>query len=146
MSTQTEAGQRILVVEDDVENAEMLTAMLESEGYRVQVAPTAQAARALLARSALDQNPPDGSFAGTQEALPDLILLDLLLPDQEGTSVITQLTETVQPLPPVIVLSAKMEGAVTDAAHAIGAADALLKPFDMATLLASIAAVLARPR
>ncbi len=131
----------ILIVEDDVASAEMLTLMLEDEGYDARVAATATSAINML--DALNHG---GNHVSISEScwLPDLVLLDLQLPDRDGTAIIRHFSDSSRPFPPVIVLSAKRVASVEEAALMIRAADVVHKPFDMDTLLGSIAAVLAQ--
>jgi DNA-binding response OmpR family regulator len=72
------------------------------------------------------------------------VLLDLRLPDRAVMAIIKHFRDSSRPVPPVIVLSAKRVAAVEEAALMIRAADVVHKPFDMGTLLGSIAAVLAQ--
>ena len=130
------AHPRILVVEDDAATAEMLTMMLGEAGYAVEVASTAAAAH-----DQLRQRPDDSR---RRSGLPDLILLDLQLPDRDGAAMVEELART-QHLPPVIVLSAKREAAAVAAGDAIHARAVIPKPFEMETLLTGIAATLVAP-
>jgi DNA-binding response OmpR family regulator len=131
--------QRILVVEDDKPIADMLTMMLEMEGYGVDWAPSAKTAMHFLTHQRLER---DG---GSTETLPQhhaLILLDLQLPDMDGSDFVHQLNTAGTLLPPVIVLSAKRNQAVQDAATRINAAGVLTKPFQMDALLQQIQHIL----
>ena len=110
---------RILVVEDDTPVCHLITASLSAEGYTVITARTAAEAVQLAA----SQN-------------PDILLLDLGLPDGDGVDVIEKIrlwTET-----PIIVISARDED--TDKIEALdaGADDYLTKPFSIAELLARL--------
>ena len=110
---------KIMVVEDDAPVRHLITASLSAEDYTVIVAETAAAAVQL---------------AATQN--PDIILLDLGLPDGDGVDVIAKIrlwTET-----PIIVISARDED--TDKIEALdaGADDYLTKPFSVAELLARL--------
>ena len=110
---------KILVVEDDAPVRHLITVSLSAEDYSVIVAGTAAEAVQLAA----SQN-------------PDIILLDLGLPDGDGVEVIEKVrlwTET-----PIIVISARDED--TDKIEALdaGADDYLTKPFSVAELLARL--------
>ena len=110
---------KILVVEDDAPVRHLITASLSAEDYGVIAAATAAEAVQLAA----SQN-------------PDIILLDLGLPDGDGVEVIEKVrlwTET-----PIIVISARDED--TDKIEALdaGADDYLTKPFSVAELLARL--------
>ena len=112
-------GPKILVVEDEQEIRRFLRASLENHSYRIV---EAQTARDGLKRAAEDH--------------PDLVLLDLGLPDADGLDVIGQLRGWSQV--PIIVLSAR--GRETDKVKALdsGADDYLTKPFSVGELLARI--------
>ena len=110
---------KIMVVEDDAPVRHLITASLSAEDYSVIAAETAAASVQL---------------AATQN--PDIILLDLGLPDGDGIEVIEKIrlwTET-----PIIVISAREED--TDKIEALdaGADDYLTKPFSVAELLARL--------
>jgi DNA-binding response OmpR family regulator len=122
------AGKHILVVEDDVPIGEMLQMLLEIEGYRVTVAPLAQQAYDLLAAAA----------ASPSAARIDVVLLDLQLPDMDGTEIVRPFQERGQPMPPVIVVSARPKLAVESAALELHAASFLHKPFEIPELLARL--------
>jgi two-component system KDP operon response regulator KdpE len=112
-------GPRILVVEDEQEMRRYLCVSLQLSGYRV-----------LEAQTAGEVNP----RAATSR--PDLILLDLELPDGDGLDVILQIREWSQL--PIIVLSGR--GRESDKVQALdrGADDYLTKPFNTQELLARI--------
>jgi two-component system KDP operon response regulator KdpE len=116
---------RILVVDDEVAIQRALGPLLRSRGYDVAVAGTA--AEALRS---VDEQP------------PDLVVLDLGLPDLEGTEVCRRLRLTSKM--PIIVLSAR--GADDDKVHALdlGADDYVTKPFSPEELLARIRVALRR--
>ena len=110
---------KIMVIEDDASVRHLITASLSAEDYAVIVAETAAEAVQL---------------AATQN--PDIILLDLGLPDGDGVDVIQRIrlwTET-----PILVISARDED--TDKIEALdaGADDYLTKPFSVAELLARL--------
>jgi len=130
----------ILVVEDEPAIVDMLTMLLELEGYQVSSADNALAAIDLLADTAYEAQ--DRTVRVTQR--PDLILLDLQLPAMDGQDMIRYLEDTAQVIPPVIVLSAKRKEMAEAEARAINAAAVLVKPFDVPTLLTNIAQVLAK--
>jgi two-component system KDP operon response regulator KdpE len=110
-------GPKILVVEDEQEIRRFLRASLSHHGYRLVEADTG--------RDGLMQ-------AGSQQ--PDLVILDLGLPDIDGMEVIRQLRSWSQM--PIIVLSARgREAEKVDALDA-GADDYLTKPFSVGELLA----------
>ncbi|HWX09493.1 MAG TPA: response regulator transcription factor [Gaiellaceae bacterium] len=118
-------GQRVLVVDDEPQILRALRATLRGAGYTVDSASTA--AEALTAAAA---HPPEA------------VILDLVLPDGNGTEVCRELrTWTAAP---VIVLSAVGEEREKIAALDAGADDYVTKPFSVDELLARLRAVLRR--
>lgn len=107
----------VLVIEDEPEIRRFLRATLPAHGFRVYEAATA--------RDGLTQ---------AQARNPDLILLDLGLPDIEGTEVIRQVRQWGTT--PIIVLSARDREASKVIALDLGADDYLTKPFGVEELLA----------
>lgn len=123
-------GRRVLLVEDDHDSAEMISLFLDSEGYVVLWVDTGAAAIAAVTAALLHEN---GAFE------PDLILLDLTLPDIEGSTVVQRLrTLGLGPLPPIIAASARPLNAILATAHQIGAAGIARKPFSLFDLLKTI--------
>lgn len=115
----------ILLVEDDVATAAMLADVLASSGYDVRVAPTGGSARVLVER-----------------VQPDLIILDLLLPDDDGLvlcSVLKNLAEA-----PILVCSGTQRRHDQFLSLKLGADDFIGKPFDIDELLARVEALLRR--
>jgi two-component system KDP operon response regulator KdpE len=115
----------ILVIEDDAAMREVLQAMLGSGGFRVIEAATA--ARAVVESRARK---------------PDLLLVDLGLPDGDGLTVIRSV-RSWSPVP-IIVLSARTMEEQKVAALDAGADDYMTKPFSAAELLARVRAALRR--
>ena len=115
----------ILVIEDDPQIRRFLRAALDAEGYRLQEAVTAD----------------DGS-AQAAARQPDLILLDLGLPDRDGLDVIRSVREWGKN--PILVLSARGQEKDKIAALDLGADDYVAKPFAVGELLARIRAALRR--
>ena len=125
MDEESVDGPRILVVDDDASTRTLLRRMLTMEGYAVDVAadgPTAM------------------ERAGTEP--PDLILLDIMMPGQDGLDVLEGLRRTSAV--PVILLTARNEEADRVLGFRFGADDYVVKPFSTAELTARIAAVLRR--
>ena len=116
---------RVLIVEDDPNVAEVVARYLEREGYRVET--TADGAVG-LERALQD--------------LPDLVVLDLMLPSMGGLEVCRRLRE-VAPVP-VIMLTARGEEADRIAGLELGADDYVAKPFSPRELTARVRAVLRR--
>ena len=115
----------ILIIDDELATRRLLRAVLTSQGYRL--------AEAVAGRKGLAQ-------AATLR--PDLIILDLGLPDINGLDVIEQLREWAST--PVIVLTARSQERAKVAALDGGADDYLTKPFGVGELLARIRVALRR--
>ncbi len=122
--------KKILVVEDEKNIVRVVTYNLEREGYQVSVAKDGE--------EALEK-------AGRE--LPDLILLDLMLPKMDGLEVCRQLRaqpKTAQL--PIIMLTAKTQESDRIVGLEMGADDYLPKPFSPRELLARVKAVLRRAK
>jgi DNA-binding response OmpR family regulator len=117
---------RILIVEDDTALAILLRDNLVFEGYTVDIAVDAISA-----------------LAKASEVTPDLVLLDLMLPDGDGFEVCHQLSEQ-SPRTSVVILSARQEQRDKVRALGLGADDYITKPWAMDELIARIHAVLRR--
>ncbi len=115
----------ILVIEDDPQIRRFLRATLDAEGYRYHEALTAE----------------DG-LAAAASHLPDLILLDLGLPDRDGLEVIRGVRAWSSM--PILVVSARGQESDKIAALDLGADDYVAKPFTVGELLARIRAALRR--
>ena len=118
-------AQKVLIVEDEANIAELLHLYLEKEGYETAVAPDGGKGVELFR-----------SFH------PDLVLLDIMLPVMDGWSVLKKIRESDKT--PVIMLTAK--GETEDKVNGLegGADDYIVKPFEIAELLARVATVLRR--
>jgi two-component system KDP operon response regulator KdpE len=116
---------KILVVDDEPQIRTLLRAILARAGYRIVEAATAREA---LAASAIDK--------------PDLVLLDLGLPDRDGLALVESLK--AEGAASLIVVSAREEIEQKVAALDLGADDYVTKPFDSDELLARIRAALRR--
>lgn len=112
-------GPRILIVEDELQMCRLLRTTLIRHGYRVEVAATGQ--------QALD-------LAATWR--PDVILLDLGLPDLDGLEVCQRIRAWSRL--PILVVSARDEEQMVVRALDLGADDYLTKPFGMNELLARL--------
>jgi DNA-binding response OmpR family regulator len=117
---------RILVVEDSLDIAEGLQRSLEYDGYQVSLATKAAHA---LAVATSDK--------------PELIVLDLGLPDKDGYEVLRELRERGV-MTPVLILSARREEADKLQGFRLGADDYVTKPFSILELMARISALLRR--
>ena len=118
-------AQKVLIVEDDNNIAELLHLYLEKEGYETQVSR-------------------DGGTAVEQfhAFQPDLVLLDLMLPVLDGWAVLKKIRESAKT--PVIMLTAKGETTDKVSGLEMGADDYIVKPFVMKEVLARIHAVMRR--
>lgn len=110
---------RILVVEDDREIRSFMQSSLTVEGFEVQTAVSVSEAKALL-----------------QHACPDVMLLDLGLPDGDGIELVHEVRR--QHRLPILVVSARHQEAQKIQLLDAGADDYLTKPFSVAELLARI--------
>ncbi len=118
-------GGRVLVVEDDLEIADVLRRSLRQEGYEVRSAP-------------------DGVEALSQaiEFVPDLVVLDLGLPRLDGIEVCRRLRAEGDV--PILILTARAETDDRVTGLDSGADDYLVKPFERKELLARVRALLRR--
>jgi two-component system KDP operon response regulator KdpE len=115
----SEAGPLVLMIEDEAPMRHFLRVSLSSHGYRISEAETG--------KSGLEQ---------TASRNPDVILLDLGLPDTDGLTVTQQLRGWVKT--PIIVISARGQEEDKIKALDAGADDYLTKPFGVGELLARI--------
>jgi two-component system OmpR family response regulator len=120
-----EPSSHILVVDDEREIREPLAKYLVKNGLRADVAANASDARATLKNSAID-----------------LVVLDIMMPGEDGLSLCRHLRETTDI--PVILLTAMAEDTDRVVGLEIGADDYVTKPFNPRELLARIKAVLRR--
>lgn len=115
----------ILIIEDDPKIAALLTLYCEQEGYRVLHSDNGRRGLELAL-----------------QALPDLILLDRMLPEMEGLDVLRELRLHHQT--PVLILSAKSDEIERVVGLELGADDYISKPFSPKEVMARIKAVLRR--
>ena len=113
--------QQILVVDDEVGIRELLSEILSEEGYHVRLAENASEARAQRAR-----------------ARPDLVLLDIWMPDTDGITLLKEWASAGLLTMPVVMMSGR--GTIDTAVQAtrIGAYDFLEKPIALQKLLATV--------
>ncbi len=118
-------AERILVIEDDAQIADLLRRGLIYEGYTVEVASDGE-----------------GGLTAARDRPPDIVLLDLMLPGIDGLTVCRRLRAASDV--PILILTAKE--AVPDRVAGLdaGADDYLVKPFSFDELLARIRALLRR--
>jgi len=120
--------QSVLVIEDDDDIRELVAYNLLKEGYQVASATSGEE-----------------GLAAVETRMPDLILLDLMLPGVDGLSVCRQLKSTAKTQSiPVVMFTAKGEEADIVTGLNLGADDYITKPFSPRVLLARVRAVLRR--
>jgi two-component system OmpR family response regulator len=119
------AMTRLLVVDDEATVRELLSATLRFAGFEVTSAATATEA-----------------VAAAVAEPPDLVLLDVMLPDMDGFEVVRRLRE--QSPVPVLFLTARDRQADKITGLSLGADDYVTKPFDLDELIARIRAILRR--
>ena len=119
-------GEKILVVDDDERLRRLLERFLTEQGYRVRSVENAEQMDRMLARE-----------------LFNLVVLDLMMPGEDGLSVCRRLREGNNQVP-IIMLTAKGDEASRIQGLELGADDYLSKPFNPRELLARIKAVLRR--
>ena len=122
------SGVRVLVVEDDPSVRGLLQTLLVAEGYTVSTASDGLGGLGLMATTR-----------------PDLLLLDLVMPDLGGVRVIQELREDPELARiPVLVVTGHEE-AVPDMRAQLGEDNVFLKPFAVGELLARVGAVTGGP-
>ena len=120
--------KKILVVDDNVVNLKFVDKMLKSnEEYKPVLVPSGSKALQFLSKN-----------------LPDLILLDILMPEMDGYQVL----EEIRKMPkladvPVLFLTAEEDDSLQDKIRTVGAQGFLLKPFKQETLLNMVGPYLA---
>ena len=120
--------QRILIVDDDISIIKIVKAYLEQAGYSVLTAQSGASAMHIL-----------------YSAKPDLLLLDLMLPDRDGWE-ITQSIRNDKRLAtvPIIMLTARVEDSDKIVGLELGADDYVTKPFNPREIVARVRALLRR--
>ena len=122
-----EKKAHILVVDDEQYVRELLRRTLEQEGYAVTLAADGSSALVRL-----------------REQTPDLVLLDIRMPDLTGYQVLERIREQFDV--PVIMLTGVLEPTAVEQSVGLGADDYIRKPFNPRVLLARIEAKLRRAR
>lgn len=120
-------AEKILVVEDEISLQETLAYNLKKQGYQVLTASTGTLA-----------------LKTAREIKPDLILLDIMLPEMDGFEVCRTLRQEMNT--PVLMLTARDDEIDRVVGLEVGADDYLTKPFSMRELLARVKAMLRRVR
>jgi two-component system, OmpR family, response regulator len=117
----------VVLVEDDEDIRRLVRDLLAREGFAVEVADTAAAFDQVLARQR-----------------PDLVILDLMLPGEDGLSICRRLRSSDRV--PILMLTAKSDAVDRVVGLEMGADDYVTKPFDPRELLARVRALLRRSR
>ncbi|SFT20169.1 response regulator transcription factor [Paenibacillus sp. BC26] len=118
---------KILVIEDDVMMSDMLSMYMSEEGYEIKQAATGGLGLKLL-----------------EQFEPDVVLLDLMLPDWDGTELCLQIRQHSSV--PIMIVSMKSEVSERVQALRAGADDYLCKPFSMHELSARVEALIRRAK
>ena len=123
---ETQSGANILVVDDEPAVREALRAGLEFEGYQVTTAADGL-----------------GALEAIAKAMPDALVLDVMMPRMDGLTVLRRL-RSFNPTLPVLLLTARDTVGDRVTGLDVGADDYLAKPFDLDELFARIRAILRR--
>jgi DNA-binding response OmpR family regulator len=122
----TESTEKtILIIDDDREIASMLHGVLQSNGYRVFLAPNGAEGQRQIST-----------------LKPDLVITDMMMPRLGGFPVL-EFLKTLDAPPPVIMITANEGGRHKAYAEMLGVADYLRKPFPMEALLESVRRIFA---
>lgn len=111
----------ILIVDDEPDTLGLIELTLETAGFEVHTALSAEPALSLIQQHAFD-----------------LILLDIMMPGMSGFDMVRKLKEDSSPLPPVIFLTAKNQPEDVEEGKSLGASDFLIKPTTRGELLDAI--------
>ncbi|MGD9695219.1 MAG: response regulator transcription factor [Thermoleophilia bacterium] len=123
------SGARVLVVDDEESITQLLCTALRYEGFETAAAGTGREA-----------------LAAADEFRPDLVLLDVMLPDIDGFELHRRLTGGAVPRLPVVFLTARRDTDDRVRGLTIGGDDYVTKPFSLEELIARVRAVLRRTR
>lgn len=119
---------RVLLIEDEVNIAEAIRFLLTRDGCEVDVRPDGGSALTTLAAD-----------------LPDLVILDLMLPDMSGLEILSALrADPATSGLPVLMLTAKGQGRDREAAERAGVSAFMSKPFANAEMRATVRGLLGR--
>lgn len=120
--------RRILIVDDEISVTELFRMMLEMEGYHAEVAHDVQ-----------------GALAALEADRPDLILLDIMMPESSGLELCRQIRgDPVLASIPIVIVSAKSQLAEVQEGLQAGADRYLLKPVSKNELLEAVRTTLAK--
>ena len=118
--------KRILIVDDEPDIAEVLGDRLTAYGFDVQIAHSASSC-----------------YAAVDECTPDLILLDIQMPEISGLDALVELKKA-HPQMPVLMVSASTARGVMEEPEKLGAEGYILKPFEPKDLMDRIHAILGK--
>src|SRR5262249_43268566 len=125
MTTRTVAGTRVLIIDDDERLTALLTEYLAQFGFVVQAVAD-----------------PETGLRALKREPPDLVILDVMLPDMDGFSVCRKVRESSRV--PIVMLTARGDVMDRIVGLELGADDYLPKPFEPRELVARAQAVLRR--
>tara|TARA_R110000868_G_scaffold166960_1_gene401264 strand:+ start:109204 stop:109587 length:384 start_codon:yes stop_codon:yes gene_type:complete len=121
---------RVLIAEDEETIVESLSFLMEKEGYEVSVATDGQTAIAMIARD-----------------LPDMVLLDVMMPGCDGFEVVRAVRDNPQTRPiPIMMLTAKTREVDRRKGLELGVDDFVTKPFSTRDVVSRVKAMLAGER
>ncbi|UKV15153.1 response regulator [Thalassospiraceae bacterium SW-3-3] len=121
---------RVLIAEDEETIVESLSFLMEKEGYDVSVATDGQMAIAMIVRD-----------------LPDMVLLDVMMPGCDGFDVVRAVRENPQTRPvPIMMLTAKTREVDRRKGLELGVDDFVTKPFSTRDVVSRVKAMLAGDR
>jgi two-component system nitrogen regulation response regulator NtrX len=123
------SGERILVVDDEPDIRRLVQEILEDEGYRITTAENAATARVQVKTSP-----------------PDLVLLDIWMPDTDGITLLKEWAAAGRPEMPVVMMSGHGNIETAVEATRLGAYDFIEKPVSMAKLLVTLSRALQAER
>lgn len=115
-------GRRVLVIEDEVNISEAIRFILMRDGFEVAILADGKAAEAAI-----------------REMLPDVVILDVMLPGRSGLEILAALrADTGTAALPVLMLTARGQGRDRAEAERLGASRFMSKPFSNRDILASV--------
>lgn len=119
-------SKRVLIVEDEPNIVESLRFLLEREGLDVAVQS-------------------DGALAidSVHATKPDLVILDVMLPNRSGFDILSELHQLPGPTPKVMILTAKGQSRDRDTAEEIGVSSFMTKPFSNKEIIENVLRLLA---
>lgn len=122
------AARRIVIVEDDPKLIEVFRMIFSKSGYKVFISDTGENALELVKKNK-----------------PDVILLDLILPDIQGDKILQDIKE-YNPNIPIVICSATSDINLSVATMKYGAYDYIMKPFDAKKLLKMVKKAISEPK